>query len=90
MNPEPMPAALPPDAAGIFMRDPLSPTVKELCYAIVHRDVQISQLRTRLTYLEENYAGLKQEVLKKEMMASTQNGHQPDPQPEDDGAEIPK
>ena len=79
--PEPMPAALPPDAAGIFMRDPLSPTVKELCYAIVHRDIQISQLRTKLNYLEETYARLKMEQL-----AAMPNGHEK----ENENAEIPK
>ena len=80
-NPEPMPAAMPPDAAGIFMRDPLSPMVKELCYAIVHRDIQISQLRTKLSYLEDNYLRLKGD-----MMESTTNGHVP----QDDGVESPK
>lgn len=69
-NQDPAPIVMPPDLAGVFMRDPLSPMLKELCYAIVHRDVQISQLNSKLRYLEENYGKLKSEMI----AASSPNG----------------
>jgi len=47
----------------LLTRDPLSPLIRELCYGLVYRDIQMSTLRARLAQTEKIYSDLKEENL---------------------------
>jgi hypothetical protein len=49
---------------SLLTRDPLNPVIRELCYGVVYRDIQMSTLRTRLAQTEKIYTDLKEENLR--------------------------
>ena len=49
---------------SLLTRDPLNPVIRELCYGVVYRDIQMSTLRTRFAQTEKICADLKEENLR--------------------------